>query len=102
MTGLARNPPAVPLQWHCLQSFQKPFVGESAQTPLISPHPFCRFYEYRMIWYLLIGTALSGWSVLLVLSGERQRRLQELHVKQQQMLAEQSKPEETPEIPTVG
>ncbi len=55
-----------------------------------------------MIWYLLIGTALSGWSLLLVLSGERQRRLQELHIKQQQLLAEQNKPEEPAQILTVG
>jgi len=55
-----------------------------------------------MNWFLAIGMALSGWTLLLVLSGERQRRLQDLHVREQQLLAEQNKPEPKPEIPTVG
>ena len=36
-----------------------------------------------MIYFLLVGGLIAAWAVLAVLSGERQRRLNELEVQQQ-------------------
>ena len=58
-----------------------------------------------MMWYLIIGTALTGWTLLLLLASERQRRLNELEVKRQQhavALAKQHKAERFDDIPVVG
>jgi hypothetical protein len=59
-----------------------------------------------MNWFLLIGIALTAWTLLLVLSGERQRRLMEIEAKRQQALAEmlkaQKQQEKSAHIPTIG
>ena len=58
-----------------------------------------------MTWYLIIGVALTGWTLLLLLASERQRRLNELETKHQQIaaaLARQQKVQRYDEIPVVG
>ena len=57
----------------------------------------------RMSWFLVIGIALTGWTLLLILSSERQRRMQEFEVKRQQALdAMRRQQEKEPEIPSIG
>jgi len=56
-----------------------------------------------MMAFFLIGAALIGWTLLLILSGERQRRLHEIEVKRQKALLELAKQQEKAEgIPVVG
>jgi len=56
-----------------------------------------------MIWYLLIGMFLTGWTLLLLLSSERARRLHVLETKRQQTLLEAKKRlEKANEIPVIG
>ena len=58
-----------------------------------------------MNWFVIIGAALTGWTLLLVLSSERQRRLFELEAKRQQALADlqsQQQQAQNEKIPTVG
>ena len=56
-----------------------------------------------MNWFMIIGTALAGWTLLLILSSERQRRLLEIEARRQQMLAELRKKqlEEQENIPVL-
>ena len=57
----------------------------------------------RMSWFLVIGMALSGWTLLLILSSERQRRLIELEAKRHQALAAlKLQQERNAEIPMIG
>jgi hypothetical protein len=41
-----------------------------------------------MNWYLALGIALTAWTLLLVFSSERQRRLMEIEARRQQALLE--------------
>ena len=55
-----------------------------------------------MIWYLLIGGVVIGWTLLLLLSSERQRRLYEIEVKRQNaLIAAQKHLEEQSHIPVL-
>ena len=56
-----------------------------------------------MIWYLLIGTFLTGWTLLLLISSERARQLQGIETKRQQAVLEAKKRlEKANEIPVIG
>ena len=56
-----------------------------------------------MIWYLLIGMFLTGWTLLLLISAERARRLHAVETKRQQALLEAKKRlEKENRIPVVG
>jgi hypothetical protein len=56
-----------------------------------------------MIWYLLIGTFLTGWTLLLLISAERARQLHVIETKRQQALLDAKKRREKEnEIPVIG
>jgi hypothetical protein len=56
-----------------------------------------------MIWYLLIGIFLTGWTLLLLISAERARRLHIVEAKRQQALLEAKKRQENESrVPVVG
>lgn len=56
-----------------------------------------------MNYFLLIGVALAVWTLLLLMSSERLRQLNELDLKREQALAARRKREEkAQEIPTIG
>jgi hypothetical protein len=50
-----------------------------------------------MSWFVIIGMAVSGWTILLLLSSERQRRLFEIEAKRQVALAEMQKQAQKPQ-----
>jgi hypothetical protein len=54
-------------------------------------------------WFLIIGVALAGWTLLLILSSERQRRLLEIEARRQLALVELRKKqlEEQQNIPVL-
>ena len=53
---------------------------------------------------LIAGIALAGWTLLLILASERQRRLVELEARRQQALAElrRQQEEQAAQIPVIG
>jgi len=56
-----------------------------------------------MPWFLIIGAALTGWTLLLLLSSERQRQLNEMETKRQQSLQAAAKAaEKSRQVPAVG
>ena len=58
-----------------------------------------------MIWYLAMGVALTVWALLLVLAGERQRRLIEIEARRREQLIaleKQLQKEAQQNIPSVG
>jgi hypothetical protein len=56
-----------------------------------------------MIWYLLIGMFLTGWTLLLLISAEHARRLHAVEAKRQQALVEaKTRQEKENRVPVVG
>ena len=53
-----------------------------------------------MVWYLMIGVGLTAWTLLLLVSSERQRRIAEIESQREQaILAAERAAEKQAEIP---
>ena len=57
----------------------------------------------RMSWFILLGIAMTGWTLLLILSAERRHKLHQIETRRRERLAVMEKQrKKEAEIPVIG